>query len=77
MKRLTLILATALMMTACQEAGVPAIDKNNFDESVALKDNFYQWATGGWQKKVFSLISCIIFWMSLLRDCTFVSTSLT
>ena len=37
-------------MTACQEAGVPAIDKNNFDESVALKDNFYQWATGGWQK---------------------------
>ena len=50
MKRLTLILATALMMTACQEAGVPAIDKNNFDESVALKDNFYQWATGGWQK---------------------------
>ena len=50
MKRLTLILATALMMTACQEAGVPAINKNNFDESVALKDNFYQWATGGWQK---------------------------
>ena len=53
MKRLTLILATALMMTACasnEAANVPAIDKNNFDESVALKDNFYQWATGGWQK---------------------------
>lgn len=53
MKRLTLILATALIMTACasnEAANVPAIDKNNFDESVALKDNFYQWATGGWQK---------------------------
>ena len=53
MKRLTTILATALMMTACasvEEAKVPAIDKNNFDESIALKDNFYQWATGGWQK---------------------------
>ena len=40
-------------MTACtsnEAANVPAIDKNNFDESVALKDNFYQWATGGWQK---------------------------
>lgn len=53
MKKLTLILATALMMTACasvDETKVPAIDKNNFDESIALKDNFYQWATGGWQK---------------------------
>ena len=53
MKKLTLILATALMMTACasvEQTKVPAIDKNNFDESIALKDNFYQWATGGWQK---------------------------
>ena len=57
MKKLTFILATALMMTACsnnnateQSAEVPAIDVNNFDESVNLKDNFYQWATGGWQK---------------------------
>ena len=53
MKKLTLIIATALMMTACasvDETKVPAIDKNNFDESIARKDNFYQWATGGWQK---------------------------
>ena len=56
MKRLTFILATALMMTACAtnnaETGdvVPAIDKNNFDEAINLKDDFYQWATGGWQK---------------------------
>ena len=56
MKKLTFILATALMMTACatnnaeKSAEVPAIDINNFDEAVNLKDNFYQWATGGWQK---------------------------
>ena len=55
MKRLTFILATALMMTACATNGdkqttVPAIDINNFDESIARNDDFYQWATGGWQK---------------------------
>ena len=53
MKRLTLIIATALMMTACatnDSQKVPAIDKANFDETVNLKENFYQWATGGWQK---------------------------
>ncbi len=55
MKRLTFILATALMMTACatngdKQVAVPAIDINNFDESIARNDDFYQWATGGWQK---------------------------
>ena len=55
MKRLTFILATALMMTACatngdKQAEVPAIDINNFDESIVRNDDFYQWATGGWQK---------------------------
>ena len=56
MKKLTFILATALMVSACAtnnaETGdvVPAIDKNNFDEAINLKDDFYQWATGGWQK---------------------------
>ena len=29
---------------------VPAIDTNNFDASVVCNDDFYQWATGGWQK---------------------------
>ena len=43
------------MMTACatntaDNKTVPAIDTNNFDETVDLKDDFYQWATGGWQK---------------------------
>ena len=56
MKKLSLIFATALLMTACatpdsnKGAEVPAIDTNNFDESIARNDDFYQWATGGWQK---------------------------
>lgn len=55
MKKLTLILASALLMTACanqsdKQEGVPAIDINNFDESIVRNDDFYQWATGGWQK---------------------------
>ena len=59
MKKLTFILATSLMMTACgssdnsqeQSAEVPAIDITNFDESIDRNDDFYQWATGGWQAK--------------------------
>jgi len=55
MKKLTFIIATALMMTACattveKQAEVPAIDINNFDEAIDKKADFYQWATGGWQK---------------------------
>ena len=44
-------------MTACattqseKQEGVPAIDKTNFDESIVRNDDFYQWATGGWQEK--------------------------
>ncbi|MBQ3233082.1 MAG: M13 family metallopeptidase [Alistipes sp.] len=42
-------------MTACattveKQAEVPAIDINNFDEAIDKKADFYQWATGGWQK---------------------------
>ena len=42
-------------MAACQNqnktAGVPAIDLTNFDLSVAPNQDFYQYATGGWQAK--------------------------
>ena len=34
-----------------QAEQVPAINPANFDESVALNDDFYQYATGGWQAK--------------------------
>ena len=55
MKKLFIILASALTMTACatnqdKQAEAPAIDVNNFDETIVRNDDFYQWATGGWQK---------------------------
>ncbi len=57
MKKLTLLLAAvAVSMTTFATTpdegnkSVPAIDKNNFDEQINRNDDFYQWATGGWQK---------------------------
>ncbi len=40
-------------MASCTQKGVqtPAIDPTNFDESVALNEDFYQYVTGGWQEK--------------------------
>ena len=54
MKKLTFILASALIMTACatqNEKTYEGVDKTNFDESIVRNDDFYQWATGGWQQK--------------------------
>ena len=54
MKKLTFFLASALLMTACattqNEKKYEGDDKSNFDESIVRNDDFYQWATGGWQK---------------------------
>ena len=50
MKKLTFVLLSALAMTAIAmtpsegDKSVPAIDKNNFDESINRNDDFYQWA---------------------------------
>ena len=52
MKKLLLTFSTIALMTGCnvkQAEEVPAIDRANFDETVSLKDDFYQYATGGWQ----------------------------
>ncbi len=50
--RKVIFLATAAMaMAACHNtAKVPAIDMANLDTSVAPNADFYQYATGGWQK---------------------------
>ena len=34
-----------------REDKVPAIDITNFDTSVSPAEDFYRYATGGWQKK--------------------------
>ena len=52
MKKLVLTFSTMALLAGCnvkQEVDVPAINRDNFDESVALNDDFYQYATGGWQ----------------------------
>ena len=53
MKKILLTLTTIAVMASCQSGkqATPAIDRTNFDESVALNEDFYQYATGGWQAK--------------------------
>ena len=54
MKHLLLTLSIVALMASCNQKAaesVPAIDPTNFDESIALNEDFYQYATGGWQKK--------------------------
>ena len=51
MKRI-FTLASVICMAACQHnAKTPAIDPANFDLSVAPNEDFYQYATGGWQAR--------------------------
>ena len=50
MKRV-LLLASLLYMTSCCNHTTPAIDLTNFDTTVAPNEDFYQYATGGWQQK--------------------------
>ena len=52
MKKLVLTFSTMALIAGCnvkQAEDVPAINRDYFDESVALNDDFYQYATGGWQ----------------------------
>ena len=51
MKKLLFVMIPALAV-ACNETqqSTPALDPANFDTSVSPTENFYQYATGGWQK---------------------------
>ena len=50
MKKL-LIFASMMFMASCANNTTPAIDLTNLDPSIALNEDFYQYATGGWQAK--------------------------
>ena len=53
MRKTVLTIVTIALMASCQSGkqATPAIDRTNFDESVALNEDFYQYVTGGWQAK--------------------------
>ncbi len=51
MKKILFIVTLALMTSCQNKTSTPAIDPTNFDETVALNDDFYQHFTGGWQAK--------------------------
>ena len=53
MKKLVLMIVSAMTLAACgsEQEKVPAIDLTNLDNSVSPAADFYQYATGGWQKK--------------------------
>ena len=54
MRKTVLFISMIALMTGCnqqKQASVPAIDLSNFDTSIAPNEDFYQYATGGWQKK--------------------------
>ena len=53
MKKILLTISTVAIMASCNQKTAettPAIDRANFDETIALNEDFYQYATGGWQK---------------------------
>lgn len=49
-----MIIASAAIICSCaggeKEGATPAINLANFDTTVSLNNDFYQYATGGWQK---------------------------
>ena len=53
MKKTVFMIMTVMAAVSCGGRGekVPAIDITNFDTSVAPSEDFYRYATGGWQQK--------------------------
>ncbi len=50
MKKILMMAAMACMAGCYNAPKTPAIDAANFDTSTAPNADFYQYATGGWQK---------------------------
>ena len=51
MKKIAITIMSLLTFAACAPKGAPALDITDLDTSVSPKEDFYQYATGGWQAK--------------------------
>ena len=51
MKKIAIAIMSLLTFAACAPKGAPALDITDLDTSVSPKEDFYQYATGGWQAK--------------------------
>ena len=51
MKKISILMMMLCALAACGQRGQGALDLTDLDPSTSPKDDFYQYATGGWQAK--------------------------
>ena len=51
MKKVTIIMMSLCALAACNQRGQGALDLTDLDPTTSPKEDFYQYATGGWQAK--------------------------
>ncbi len=51
MKKATIIMMSLCALAACNQRGQGALDLTDLDPTTSPKEDFYQYATGGWQAK--------------------------
>ena len=51
MKKVTIIMMSLCALAACNQRGQGALDLTDLDPTTSPKEDFYQYATGGWQVK--------------------------
>ena len=51
MKKITIVMMTLCALAACNQRGKGSLDLTDLDPTTSPKEDFYQYATGGWQAK--------------------------